>query len=80
MKIKETLCVSCGHEKAEVKYLTKNFGKGANLMVIENVPMVYCPKCTVTYMTSETMKIIDQIRQSRNQVEKRQIPVAQFAS
>ena len=65
MKINETLCVSCGYEKAEVKTFTKNFGKGVNLIVIENVPMVYCPDCNMTYMTSETMKVIDQIGKAK---------------
>jgi YgiT-type zinc finger domain-containing protein len=80
MKIDETLCASCGYEKAEITTFTKNFGKGSNLIVIEHVPMVYCPKCNITYMTAETMQAIDQIRQNKNQIKKRAIPVAEFAS
>lgn len=37
--------------------------------------MVYCPKCNITYMTSETMQAIDEIRQRKSQVETRQIPI-----
>jgi len=79
MKIIQTSCVSCGYEKAEIRKFTKNFGTGANLIIIENVPMIYCPNCNITYMTSETMQEIDQIRQNKNQIALRPIPVAKLA-
>ena len=78
MKKEGNPCVSCGHQKTDVETATRSFGKGDNLVIIENVPMVFCPNCEITYMTSDTMETVDNIRQSRNEAMMRLVPVAQF--
>ena len=38
-------CEICGKNGAQIKYITRSYGKGAHLLVIENVPIVVCPNC-----------------------------------
>ena len=37
------ICDICGKDGAEIRYATRSYGKGANLLVIENIPVVTCP-------------------------------------
>jgi YgiT-type zinc finger domain-containing protein len=39
------ICDICGKKGAEVRHVTRSYGKGANLLIIENVPVVVCPNC-----------------------------------
>jgi len=34
------VCDICGKEGAHLRYVTRSYGKGDNLLVIENIPMV----------------------------------------
>ena len=38
-------CDICGKEGARVRHVTRSYGKGKDLLVIENVPVVSCPSC-----------------------------------
>ncbi|HEX3551887.1 MAG TPA: YgiT-type zinc finger protein [Thermoanaerobaculia bacterium] len=31
-------CSICGHHEARIRYMTRSYGKGATLLIIENVP------------------------------------------
>jgi YgiT-type zinc finger domain-containing protein len=53
-KTKE-LCAVCGKPGVIHRRLTRTFGKGASLLVVENVPVVACPNCGESYMTAETL-------------------------
>ena len=37
------ICEICGGEEARVRHMTRSYGKGSSLLVIENVPVVSCP-------------------------------------
>jgi len=59
------ICEICGGEEARVRHVTRSYGNGSNLLVIENVPVVSCPRCGESYMTAETMHELDRIKSNR---------------
>ena len=60
--------------------ITRSFGSGAALLVIENIPLVVCPHCGASYFTARTLHEIERIKALRNSVAvPRKVPVAQFA-
>jgi len=64
------ICEICGKNGAQVKYITRSYGKGANLLVIENVPVVVCPHCGESYLTAETLHEIERIKLHRRSLAK----------
>lgn len=75
------ICDICGKDGARVRYVTRSYGKGANLLVIENVPVVSCPNCGESYLTAETLHEIERIKLHRKNFAKvRNVTVAAFAS
>jgi len=72
-------CENCGRGGAQIRHLTRSYGKGSSLLVVENVPVVNCPHCDATYLTTETLHEIDRIKAHRRSLAKRRnIPVAEF--
>lgn len=72
-------CDSCGGEGARVRRVTRTYGEGADLLVIENVPVVYCSGCGESYMTAETMREIERLRANRRGLaEDRQVGFVRF--
>ena len=73
------ICEICGKNVAQIKYITRSYGKGANLLVIENVPVVVCPNCGESYLTAETLHEIERIKLHRRSLAKpRNVAVASF--
>ena len=56
MKIETNLCDVCGKEGTRVIHVTKSYGRGDNLLVIENVPVISCPHCGESYLTAVTLR------------------------
>ena len=74
------ICDICGREGARVRHVTRSYGQGENLLVIENVPVVSCPHCGASYLTAETLHEIERIKLHRQSfAEKRSVAVAEFA-
>jgi YgiT-type zinc finger domain-containing protein len=64
---------------AAVRHVTRSYGKGSNLLIIENVPLVVCPNCGESYLTAETLHEIERIKMHRkNLAKKRAVAVAEF--
>ncbi len=59
------VCAICGQEDAKIRHLSRSYGKGDALLVIENVPVVSCSNCGESYLTAETLHEIDRIRKER---------------
>src|SRR5450631_1663580 len=75
----EAVCANCGSGKVQLKYVTRSFGKGSNLLVIENIPMWSCSACGEAYFTAQTMHELERIKSLRRSVAKqRDVAVAQF--
>lgn len=73
-------CDNCGREGARIRKITRSYGRGASLLVIENVPVVSCPHCGESYMTAETLHELERIKTHRkNFAASRQVAVAEFA-
>ncbi len=74
------ICDICGKTGARIRRVTRSYGKGVNLLVIENVPIVSCPRCGESYLAAETLHEIEQIKlHRRNLTTKRNVAVANFA-
>jgi YgiT-type zinc finger domain-containing protein len=61
-------CDICGVAAAHEVKRTKVFGKGARMIVIEDIPFIACANCHQTYATAETMRALDKIRLNRSRL------------
>ncbi|MEE8391676.1 MAG: type II toxin-antitoxin system MqsA family antitoxin [Anaerolineae bacterium] len=74
------ICDICGEEGARVRRVARSYGKGENLLVIENVPIVSCPHCGESYLTAETLHEVERIKLHRQSfAQERPVSVAAFA-
>ena len=74
------ICGICGHQAARLIKRPQVLGKGAAMIVIEDVPVIACRHCGESYMTAGTMHRLDQVRRGQDLLPERyQIPVAAFA-
>lgn len=74
-------CSNCGQPGARIRYLSRSYGTGETLLVIEHVPVISCPSCGESYLTAHTVQEIDRIKQQRLQrASTRPVAVAEFAS
>ncbi|MEM7801776.1 MAG: type II toxin-antitoxin system MqsA family antitoxin [Chloroflexota bacterium] len=60
--------VCCGKEGIKIRYVSRSYGKGDNLQVIENVPVISCPHCGESYFVAETLHEIERIKQRSSDV------------
>ena len=75
----ERRCANCGSADVQLKHVTRSFGKGAALLVIEGIPMWSCPSCGESYFSAQTMHEIERIKALRKSVAvDRPVPVAVF--
>lgn len=73
------LCDICGKGGVKIRHVSRSYGGGESLFVIENVPVVSCPHCGESYLTAETLHEIEHIKLHRQQLSKQKtIPVAVF--
>lgn len=73
-------CDNCGFDEARIRRVTRSYGTGADLLVIEHVPIVSCPKCGESYMTAETLHEIERLKLHRHDLaEDREVEVVRFA-
>jgi YgiT-type zinc finger domain-containing protein len=80
MKRQSTKCDICGREGARIRRVTRSYGKGESLLVIEDVPVVSCPHCGESYLTAETLHEIERLKLLRkNLAAKRPVSVVAFA-
>ena len=80
MKGTSMTCDICGEKGARIRRVTRSYGKGDNLLVIENVPVISCPHCGESYLTAETLHEIERIKLHRRSIAiKRSVPVAAYS-
>lgn len=76
----EMVCDVCGKAGAYVRHVSRSYGRGADLLVIENVPVISCPHCGASYLTAGTLHELERIKRHRSNVAvERPVPVAVFA-
>lgn len=79
MQDEELVCAVCGKTGARLRHITRSYGQGQNLLVIENVPIVSCPHCGESYLTAETLHEIERIKLHRQSFAvERPVAVAAF--
>jgi len=73
------ICDICGKKGARFRKITEAYGKGKDLLVIENIPMISCPVCGESYFTADTLHEIERIKlHRRNFAKERLVEVAAF--
>jgi len=74
------ICDFCGKEGAYIRLTTESLGKGENLLVIEDVPIIHCRNCGQRYLTAETAHHIEAIRNDAKAIQRREVNVALYAA
>jgi len=59
------ICDICGQEGARVRKVIRNYGKGDDILIIENIPVISCPHCGESYLTADTLYEIECIKSRR---------------
>jgi YgiT-type zinc finger domain-containing protein len=74
------ICDVCDTLAARRTRATRSYGKGEDLFVIEDVPVVACPHCGESYLTAETLHEIERLKLHRKELlQERCIDVVAFA-
>lgn len=74
-------CDVCRGAKARIRRVTRTYGTGKDLLVIENIPVVSCPACGESYMTAHTLHEIDRLKRDRHRLAVgRKVGVVDFAA
>jgi YgiT-type zinc finger domain-containing protein len=73
-------CDICGKKRARLRRISRSYGKGKSLLVIENIPVITCPHCGESYFTAETLHEIERIKLHRKSLAvERPVEIAQYA-
>lgn len=73
-------CDICGKAGARVRRVTRSYGKGEGLLVIEDVPVVSCPRCGESYLAAETLHEIERLKLLKRELaSKRSVAVVEYA-
>jgi len=76
---KSIICDNCGRKGARKRRMTRTYGRGRSLLVIEGVPVITCPHCGESYLTADTLHELERIKQRRKDLAAtRQVAVAHF--
>ncbi len=74
------ICDCCGKTGAVTKHVTRSFGRGKGILVIEGVPMVVCPHCGQNYFTADTLHELERLRLHKKSIGVRRVaPVIRYA-
>ena len=61
--------------------MARSYGRGAALLIVENVPVVVCPNCGESYVTADTLHVLDRIKRHRRKLAApKRVAVASFTS
>jgi len=79
MSRKKDSCEVCGKPGVFLRRLSRSYGKGASLLVVENVPVFVCPSCGESYLSAETLHELERIKLHRRSLARpRSVAVASF--
>lgn len=77
--LENAICDICGQKGVKIRHVSRSYGKGETLLVIENVPVISCPHCGESYLTAETLHELERIKLHRQSfAEVRPVLVAEF--
>jgi YgiT-type zinc finger domain-containing protein len=69
MRTNTMRCDVCGQDGANIKHVSRSYGKGEEMVVIDHVPVVVCPDCGESYMTADTMHELQRLKLHRRSVK-----------
>lgn len=73
-------CAYCGSSKLHHRLVTRSYGKGEGLLVIERIPSISCGNCGESYFTASTMHEIERVKAHRKSLAvERPVAVVAFA-
>lgn len=73
------ICNNCGKQGAHIRRVARTYGKGKDILVIENVPVITCPHCGESYLEAETLHEIERIKlHKKSFAVNRPVPVVNF--
>jgi len=73
-------CDICGEEGVRIRNVTRTYGKGKNLFMIDNIPVVSCPHCGESYLQAETLHEIERLKLHRKSIAvERSVDVVSFS-
>ena len=76
---KLSICEICGGKGTRKRRVTRSYGHGGNLLVVEGVPVITCPHCGESYLTAATLHELDRIKRDRKELAaRRTVAVANF--
>jgi YgiT-type zinc finger domain-containing protein len=74
------ICDICGIKGAKVRKVSRTYGKGKELFVVENIPVVSCPHCGESYLEAGTLQELERIKLHRKNIGvRRSVQVAEMA-
>ena len=72
-------CDNCGEQEARTRQVSRSYGVGKNLLVIEGIPLISCSSCGESYFAAETLHEVERIKLHRKGfAETRPVSVARF--
>jgi YgiT-type zinc finger domain-containing protein len=71
-------CDICGEKDVRVRRVARTYGRGDDLIVIQDVPIVSCPHCGESYLEADTLHELDRIKRHRGEAARRAVAVANF--
>lgn len=73
------ICDCCGKDGAVTKLISRSFGSGEDILVVDKVPIVVCPNCGESYLSAETLHELERLKLHRGKMQvSRQAPVVQY--
>lgn len=74
------ICDICGRKGVRIRKVSRTYGRGKNLLVVENIPIVSCPHCGESYLTAETLHEIERLKLHRKSLAvERPVEILSFA-
>ncbi len=71
-------CDCCGRDGVIVKRISRSFGRGDNLFVVDDIPLFACPHCGESYFSASTLQELERIKTHRHGAALRQAPVFEY--
>ena len=74
------ICDICGQQTARVRRVPRSYGRGKDLLVIQDVPVISCTHCGESYLSAATMHAMERIKRERRvRARKQEVAVVEFA-
>ena len=76
----EQRCLNCGRPGVLRRLMTRSYGKGRDLIVVEGIPEYSCQHCHEYYIMAGALHELDHLKAHfRSLPELRRVPVVSFA-